>query len=108
MKFNLDKQFKDLAGKELKGEDFNIAKSLANALYYTNSGKSLKGADWAVTLYKTGSIDLDTTDYDLIVSFVEQYGLQMKPGQNYVQSLFSDGHKAQILQLLKTQKEKQK
>lgn len=106
MKFNINKQFKDLAGTELKGDENNMAKVLANALYYTNSGKSLKGADWAFTLFKTGVIELDENDFELIMAFVQKYGIDMKPGSNYVQNLFFDGHKAQLIQLLKNQKDK--
>lgn len=111
MKINLSYQFKTLSGKDFDKvnnqgeviEQHNMAKCLATALWFS-AGKNLKFALWSQELYKTGSFDIDETDLDLLITWIEIYGED--PNKNFIPWFAQVGVKIQVIDILKKQKEK--
>jgi len=71
MLLDFDYFFKDLRGKDLPGSkacEF-LAEMLASK---TDQIPPTKAIDWAITLYKTRKIDIDKTDTELLLKFIEQ------------------------------------
>lgn len=71
LKINLDFQLKNLEGNEIEGAEAHVGKLVANMLASSTEGKAIKMLDWALTLYRKEVIELDTTDKDFLVSFIE-------------------------------------
>jgi hypothetical protein len=113
MKFNFDFQLKNLSGKDFDKVDsktnsiielHHAGMALANALWQYGGDKSLKFSTWSQTLYKKEAIELDQSDYDVLLAWIETYGLaENKPWNGW---FVQNGVRAQILQSLKDQKEK--
>lgn len=87
MKVNLNKNFLDLEGKEIAGN--NMGKLVANILSQSTKGDSLKFWDWAIKLNAGKELDLDPSDYQTLKAFIENSETM------FVQA------KAQILAVLK-------
>jgi len=120
MKINLNFQFKNLQGKEydkfLKDEkgnftgeiadNNNAAKALGLTLYHT-SDKNIKFNIWAQELYKFGSLEIDETDLDILIAWVENYVIA--EGRQITNPWFAqNGIRMQVVESLKKQKEKKK
>jgi hypothetical protein len=120
MKINLNFQFKNLQGKEydkfLKDEkgnftgeiadNNNAAKSLGLTLYHS-SEKNIKFNLWAQELYKSGSLEIDETDLDILIAWIENYVIA--EGRQITNPWFAqNGIRMQIVESLKNQKEKLK
>lgn len=69
IKINLSNPILDLDGKEVEG--LTLGKVLGNQLAGSNKGEALKYYDWAVALYKVGSIEVDKVDAKKIKEFTE-------------------------------------
>src|SRR5690348_1378002 len=112
MKINLDKQFKTLSGKELDKsttigeiiEGHHMAKCLANCMWQSQNN-SMKFKFWSEDLYKKGLIELDNTDFDVLIAWIETYGND--PQKPYNQWFAQVGIKGQVIDEMKKQKEKQ-
>jgi len=109
MKINLDKQFKTLSGKEFDVNDkdgklidvHHMAKCLALAMWQFPD-KNMKFKLWAESLYKTSEFEIDAVDFELIVAWIEIYGVdQNKP---WLQWFTQVGIKGQVIDEMKTQK----
>lgn len=115
MKINLNFQIKGIDGKDLpkkddKGtelESNNIGKVVGQALWHYSSGKSLKFDEWGRKLYQGETIDIDSTDYEVIVAWLETYAQDPNYKGNVVAVLQIDGIRAQVIRSFKDQKEKQ-
>lgn len=70
MKINLNKQLKDLSGKEMEGSNMGqlLSQILASASEKQNAVKMYY---WATKLYAGEELDLDPIDTDILKSFVE-------------------------------------
>jgi hypothetical protein len=70
---HFDRQLLDLEGKPMKENDQVILlnKSLANNLVSGSRGDAVKFYDWALKLYKDGSLTLDRSDFEMLKKFVE-------------------------------------
>ena len=70
MKINLNKQLKDLSGKEMEGANMGqlLSQILASASTKENAVKMYY---WATKLYAGEELDLDPTDTGVLKSFVE-------------------------------------
>ena len=70
MKINLNKQLKDLSGKEMEGANMGqlLSQILASASTKENAVKMYY---WATKLYANEELDLDPTDTGILKSFVE-------------------------------------
>lgn len=114
MKINLNFQFKTLSGKEFDKlttqgeviEAHHAAKCLASTLFYA-SDKNLKFSLWAQELYKTSCLEIDETDLDILIAWIENYVIA--EGRQITNPWFAqNGIKTQVIDSLKKQKEKQK
>jgi hypothetical protein len=118
MKINLNFQFKNLQGKEYdkfirdeKGnftteiaDNNNAAKALAITLFHT-SDKNIKFDIWAKDLYKTGSLEIDDLDLDILIAWIENYVIV--EGRQISNPWFAqNGIRTQVVDSLKKQKEK--
>jgi hypothetical protein len=70
MKLNLSTPLTDLDGKAI--DNLTLGKVLANALSSASSGPAIKFMDWALTLHREGTIDVDAADLDTLKSFVDK------------------------------------
>ena len=67
---NLDKQLLELNGKESK--DAHMGQILANDLIIKTPGiEPAKAAAWAMTLWKKEPLDIDKTDSEKLVKYIE-------------------------------------
>lgn len=115
MKINLNFQLKGINEKDLpklddKGdviESNHAGKVVGQALWYFSSGKSLKFDEWGRKLYAGESIDIDSTDFDILLSWLETYGQDATYKGALVPVLQPNGVRGQIERSLKAQKEKQ-
>jgi len=114
MKIDLNFQFKGIDDKELptvnekgdKLESNHAGKVTGQALWFYSSGKSLKFAEWGRKLYKELPIELDSTDYDVFLAWLETYGQDPNYKGSVVTVLQIDGFREQVIKALKDQKEK--
>lgn len=74
MKLNLTKSFTDLDGKE---SETNMGKVLANMLASAQKGDAIKFYDWAISLFRTGVIEIDESDKKTLEKFVTASGASM-------------------------------
>jgi hypothetical protein len=65
-KFNL----KAIDGSELANCEAN--KLLSSLLLNLNSGNSIKLYDWAIDLYKKGTLDIDRSDVEILKAIIEK------------------------------------
>lgn len=111
MKISLNFQLKNLSGKEFDKlnekneliEMHHAAKCLANVLWNAG-GNNLKFALWSQDLYKTGIIEIDSNDIDLLIAWLEIYGND--PQKPYIQWFSQVGIRSQVIESIKKQKEK--
>lgn len=111
MKINLDKQFKNLSGKEfdkksLDGEiieGHHMAKCFGGCLWLSQHN-SMKFKLWAEDLYRKGFIEIDDVDFDILIAWIEIYGT--KEDKPYNQWFSQVGIKGQIIDEMKLQREK--
>jgi hypothetical protein len=99
-KVNLDFQITQLGGKPIDGDGGHAGRMLATVLYHSNSGKSIKFSAWAMTWYNKEVAELDETDLDVLIQFIETYGTNPQQ-QGMIMPNFTDGIKAQIIKVLK-------
>ncbi len=74
MKIDLNKPFLDLDDTEIKndkGETQYLNKLLANNFMAPGNDNVLKFFDWGIQLWKTGIIDVDRTDTEIIKKYIE-------------------------------------
>jgi hypothetical protein len=74
MKLNFNFNLTDLEGKELlerDGSKVNAGKLLANSLVQQTKGDAIKYFEWALALNKGEILDLDTSDQDVLKSFIK-------------------------------------
>lgn len=74
MILNLDKILVGLDGQDIldaTGNPIMLNKALANSLMNSTKGDAVKYYDWAVRLYKTGTLDLDRSDWDHLKEFIK-------------------------------------
>jgi hypothetical protein len=74
MKLNFNFILLDLEGKELierDGSKVNAGKLLANSLVQQTKGDAIKYFEWALALNKGETLDLDTSDQDVLKSFIK-------------------------------------
>lgn len=74
MKLNFNFNLQDLEGKELierDGSKVNAGKLLANSLVQQTKGDAIKYFEWALALNKGDILDLDTSDQDVLKSFIK-------------------------------------
>lgn len=71
---NLDVPANDLTGSPVPNT--NLGKLLAVHLAQAKQGPSLKYFDWALTLHKTGKLEIDDADLRTLTDLVE--GLQLE------------------------------
>jgi len=115
MKINLNHQFKNLAGKDFdryvkdkNGKptkeviDMNeMGKCLAICMFHSNE-KNLKFKIWSEQLYKTGILEIDDVDFELLIAWIEIYGTNDNIQFN---TWFSQvGIKGQVIEMMKKQK----
>lgn len=113
MKINLNKQFKSLSGKEFDKltpngeliEGHHMAKCFGNCIW-SSQHNSMKFKLWAQDLYRNGEIEIDSTDFDILIAWIEVYGND--PQKPYNQWFSQIGIKGQIIDEMKRQKEKLK
>lgn len=102
MKLNLNFQFKNLAGTEIRGDGGHAGKNLAQVLYQSNVGDSLKFSSWAIKLFNSPHcIELDRTDKDVLVGFLET--VNKTPNTNLQ---ISNGIAGALIEAIKDQWEK--
>jgi hypothetical protein len=70
MKLDLNFTLKHLSGEEITGT--SAGKVLAGALSQENKGNSIKLWDWALKLYNDKPLELDSTDFEVLTTIVEQ------------------------------------
>lgn len=68
-KLDLNKNLVDLDGNEI--ENSKLGKLVAGLLMSQKTGDSIKFFDWAVTLHKTGIIEVDEADFTTIKTMVK-------------------------------------
>jgi len=110
MKINLNHQFKTLGGKEYDKVDqagnliepHHMAKCLGLAMWQF-ADKNMKFKLWAESLYKTGEMEIDNVDFDLIVAWLENYGTD--PQKQWIPWFCQVGIKGQVIDSIKEQKE---
>ena len=59
----------------IEGKDFEndtVGKILANRLYNSEKGDSVKYFDWALKLWQKEVIDMDSSDLDGLIEFVKE------------------------------------
>jgi hypothetical protein len=74
MRFNFVKTVTNLDGTptvDQEGEAYQVHKVLANNLVNSTKGNSIKFYDWALQLWKVGTLELDRADQTILKSFVE-------------------------------------
>jgi hypothetical protein len=71
MTLNFTFKFKDLAGKDIPGDNGNAGKILANMLSQQNKGNSIKMYDWALKLWNGKPIEVDDSDFDVLIALIE-------------------------------------
>lgn len=61
--------------KDSFGKDVIISVQLSNvfALENIKTIEPIKSADWAISLYKTGYLEIDDTDLEKLINFVKSY-----------------------------------
>lgn len=99
-KVDLNFQLKSLSGKEIDGENGHAGKLLAQAMYHSNTGKSLKFSLWAEKFYQSEKVEMDDSDITVLSEWVEAYGTNPQQ-QGLILPHFTDGLKAQIIRKLK-------
>lgn len=99
-KVNLDFQITQLNGKPIEGDPGHAGRMLATVLYHSNSGKSIKFSAWSIQWYNKEVAELDESDIDVLIAFIETYGTNPQQ-QGLIMSNFTDGVKAQIIKVLK-------
>jgi hypothetical protein len=67
-KLDLNFNLKDLDGGEIA--EAKVSKLLAGLLMSQKEGDAVKFFDWAVTLHKTGIIEVDSSDFSTIKKLV--------------------------------------
>lgn len=75
MTINFAMDAKSLDGSDMieSGEVINMGKTLANWLANSSKGAdAIKFYDWALKLYKTGTLDLDNSDWDKLKKFITE------------------------------------
>ena len=111
MKINLNYQFKNLSGKDFdktdpKGEILeanHMGKLFAHCMWLS-SEKNMKFKLWGEELYKTGCIEIDEVDFDLLMAWIEVYGTD--PQKPYNTFFAQVGIKGQVIDAMKRQREK--
>lgn len=68
-KLDLNKNLSDLDGEEI--ENSKLSRLLAGLLMSQKTGDSVKFFDWAVTLHKTGIIEVDEADFTTLKTMVK-------------------------------------
>jgi hypothetical protein len=74
-KINFDSVIYNLDGSAMNdgsGEAYIISKTLANNLVNGSKGDTIKLYDWAKELYKSGSLELDRQDFQVLKEIVER------------------------------------
>lgn len=92
MKINLDKCLIGLDGQEIKNS--KMSQQVATIIGNSNKGNAIKLFDQALSLYKTGEVELDDVDYKAIYELIEHT------------DVFTNLCKGQVLKELISQKEK--
>lgn len=69
-KLDLNKSLVDLDGNEI--ENSKLGKLVAGLLMSQKTGDSVKFFDWAVTLHKTGIIEVDEADFSTLKTMVKE------------------------------------
>jgi hypothetical protein len=75
-KLNFNKPFVDLAGVQVMnetGEKQTLGIILSNQLALANTTDFMKFSDWAIKIFKNETIQVDDTDYEKILKFVETH-----------------------------------
>lgn len=54
------------------GNPIELSKALANNLANSTEKDPIKFYDWAMKLYKTGVLDLDRSDFELLKKFISE------------------------------------
>lgn len=70
IKINLNKKFLNLDGTESEGIEMH--KFLANKFATSQGDDPIKWTDWAMTLFRTGIIEVDESDHKKIVHFIKE------------------------------------
>lgn len=70
-KVNLNFALKDLDGNEV--ENSNAGKIVAQVLQSSTKGDALKNWEWAVGLHTNGELDLDSSDFETLKTFVKTH-----------------------------------
>jgi len=60
---------KDFDGKDI--QDAQAGKLLANALSFLNKGNSIKLYDWALSIWKGKTLEIDSTDCEMLCAIIE-------------------------------------
>jgi len=71
MRLNLNFQVRDLDGKPFTDEASNAGKIFASALAQHTQGPIAKTREWIDKLWKKQEIEIDETDRQLLLSFLE-------------------------------------
>lgn len=69
IKLELEAPLLNIEGKPF--EDTSIAKYVANRLYTAENGDPLKFLDWSTELFQTGTVEVDESDFNLIMETVK-------------------------------------
>lgn len=96
MKLNLNFQLKDLDGNKFEGDLSNAAKILGGALSQHTEGPVVKTMEWVGLLWKKKEIEIDETDRQLLLAFVE------------TSKMFNNLCKSQILPAIRNAAEEKK
>ena len=70
MKIDLTPVLKDADGKDFE-DGTTMGKALSDHMFAANPSPMVKFYDWAKELRKSGTLEVDRSDYDLILRFVE-------------------------------------
>lgn len=68
MKVNLNKQFKNLSGEEMKGQ--SKAQVLAEVLSQSNKGNSIKLYAWALKFFAGEEVEMDDREFKELKAIV--------------------------------------
>ena len=72
IKLSLNLPVNDLAGKPIEGAA-TLSQLLSQTIAAENLNPAIKWLDWAMTLFKTGEIQVDASDFDLLYKQVEKF-----------------------------------
>jgi hypothetical protein len=71
MEIDLNFQIKGLNGKEIKEDHAHAGALLGNQLAAHNKGEAIKWYDWGRNLFNKKPINVDRSDFDKILNFVQ-------------------------------------